>query len=293
MRSISLPGLVLWLPLGSPAACLEHTQPVALNRRTKKHPPDSLSLAFLDSSHQAIPHGLRTSQSAPHCAHIADAVAYKGPSWSPALPPFSFPIPSPTPADIPPLLLSNAPASGIRGPQVTPPPSPGPPLAGSSLFYNLCSLLLHRHAPSHSYTGVVISLELLLTVKTTAAAHQNIFNKSKDWTRSSWDLHCYFKPTWCLGAIRSTEFHTHLVASVLVYPAIVVQYCVIVQSFWPVIVFLPDKVSVVVVLKDKFTPKKNDVNSVVICSRLLVRMEKSDECLVISVTFLQLQNKTE
>lgn len=122
MRSISLPGLVLWLPLGSPAACLEHTQPVALNRRTKKHPPDSLSLAFLDSSHQAIPHGLRTSQSAPHCAHIADAVAYKGPSWSPALPPFSFPIPSPTPADIPPLLLSNAPASGIRGPQVTPPP---------------------------------------------------------------------------------------------------------------------------------------------------------------------------
>lgn len=42
----------------------------------------------------------------------------------------------------------------------------------------------------------------------------------------------------------------------LVYPAIVVQYCVIVQSFWPVIVFLPDKVSVVVVLKDKFTPKK-------------------------------------
>lgn len=194
----------------------------------------------------------------------------------PEAPPFLLfrsPFPALRQQTSPPLLLSNAPASGIRGPQVTPPPSPGPPLAGSSLFYNLCSLLLHRHAPSHSYTGVVISLELLLTVKTTAAAHQNIFNKSKDWTRSSWDLHCYFKPTWCLGAIRSTEFHTHLVASVLVYPAIVVQYCVIVQSFWPVIVFLPDKVSVVVVLKDKFTPKKNDVNSVVICSRLLVRVE--------------------
>lgn len=40
----------------------------------------------------------------------------------------SFPIPSPMPADIPP--SSNAPATGIGGPQVT----PTLPLAGSSLF---------------------------------------------------------------------------------------------------------------------------------------------------------------
>lgn len=294
MRSISLPGLVLWLPLGSPAACLEHTQPVALNRRTKKHPPDSLSLAFLwllaSSDAAWLKDFPECTTLRSHCRRRRLQRSILKPRPSSFFVPHSQPYASRHP---PPLLLSNAPASGIRGPQVTPPPSPGPPLAGSSLFYNLCSLLLHRHAPSHSYTGVVISLELLLTVKTTAAAHQNIFNKSKDWTRSSWDLHCYFKPTWCLGAIRSTEFHTHLVASVLVYPAIVVQYCVIVQSFWPVIVFLPDKVSVVVVLKDKFTPKKKRRKF----SRYLLTPPradgKSDECLVISVTFLQLQNKTE
>ena len=208
MQSISLPGLVLWLPLGSPAACLKHAQvPVARSQ----------NVDIINSLHgivvQPITHGLRTSQSAPHCAHIADAVAYRGPSESPRPSLLLFPIPSLTPADIPP---SNAPATGMGGATGNPQSSSGRFIAS----YNLCSFLLHCHAPSHSYTGVVFSLclELLLPVNAAALWKRSIF-------RAKYQVLMRFPSLWCLGAIFSTEFHTHLVASVLVYLAVVVNVC--------------------------------------------------------------------
>ncbi|CAB1440137.1 unnamed protein product [Pleuronectes platessa] len=114
MQSISLPGLVLWLPLGSPAACLKHAQ-VPVARSQNVHIINSL-------------HALR-QQTSP----------------------------------------SNAPATGMGGATGNPQSSSGRFIAS----YNLCSSLLHCHAPSHSYTGVVFSLclELLLPTQKAVTCH--------------------------------------------------------------------------------------------------------------------------
>lgn len=102
IRSISLPGLSVWLPLGSPEACLKRTNhqlsirtllPFHLSGLSRLAPPHARPAPA------RRPRGLRTSQSAPHCAHIADTVAYKGPIPEPLL--FQLPIPSPVSASIP------------------------------------------------------------------------------------------------------------------------------------------------------------------------------------------------
>lgn len=122
MRSISLPGLVLWLPLGSPAASLKHTQPVALNRKTKTPTRFPFFGAFrlLASSDTAwLKDFPECTTLRSHCRRRRLQRSILKPRPSSFFVPHSQPYASRHPP--PPPLLSNAPASGIRGPQVTPP----------------------------------------------------------------------------------------------------------------------------------------------------------------------------
>lgn len=95
IRSISLPGLSVWLPLGSPEACLQRAKH-QLSIRT--HPSERV-LAIEPPAGVRQTHGLRTSQSALHCDHIADTVTLRGAILEPL--PFLLPIPSPIAAFLP------------------------------------------------------------------------------------------------------------------------------------------------------------------------------------------------
>lgn len=205
MRSISLPGLVLWLPLGSPAACLKH---IALNLNML---PISLTL------HGVVQPDNAWLKDFPECTTLRSHCRRRRLQRSILKPPYplSFPFPHSQPytSRHP---LSNAPATGIRGPQVTPQSSFGRFIA----FYNLCSLLLHCHAPSHSYTGVVVT-SLLLFSKCSSTAE---YIQSKYRSPSLLQAHLV---SWCHFFL--TEFHTHLVASVLPgHCCIVMCHCAVI-----------------------------------------------------------------
>lgn len=96
IRSISLPGLSVWLPLGSPGACLQRVKhQLSIGTLPPFHPSGISQLTPPSRVRQT--HGFRTSQSAPHCAHIADTL--RGSILEPL--PFSLPIPSPVAALLP------------------------------------------------------------------------------------------------------------------------------------------------------------------------------------------------
>lgn len=153
-----------------------------------------------------------------------------------------FPIPSPMLADI-----SNAPATSIRGVTGNPHSSFGRFIA----FYNLCFLLLHCHTPSHSDTGVAIRLCLDLPLPLNGAARKSIYIYSKYYFQSSRDLHSYFKPTWCLGAIFFPESSTHILLPPWCLSVHcckhVICHCAVILTCYCI---LSDRISVLSVSKD-------------------------------------------
>lgn len=151
MRSISPPGLVLWLPLGSPAACRKHSY-LPLPLCQSEHFIYSLSAGSLYSlfaqccsCNAWLKDFPERTTLCSHCRLCRLQRSILKPARS-----FLSPFPVLCQQTSP----SNAPATGNGGATGNPHSSFGRFIA----LYNLCSLLLHCHAPSHSYTGVVITL---------------------------------------------------------------------------------------------------------------------------------------
>lgn len=151
MRSISLPGLVLWLPLGSPAACPKHSVSTSRIRTFSLRPLRLASLAHCDSGATAarLKEFPECTTMCSHCRCLQRSILK---------PP--LPLSVPHSADIPFLTRLHQGATG----------NPCSSFRRLIAFYNLRSFLPHRHAPSHSYTGVIIALcrDLLLPVNAAA-----------------------------------------------------------------------------------------------------------------------------
>lgn len=174
-------------------------------------------------------HGLWTSQSAPHCAHIADTVGLKRSILKPPL--LSFPhlqlyasrLPPPTPPPRPLRCSCHQFPGGESGGEGT--GNPSPPPGGFIASFN----------PWSFFPTLPRSISFLHR-----SSLQPLPGPAAPSYCSTLDGDVTPTPP---GVSSPTEFHTHPVASVLVYLAVVVQYCVVVQSFLTCPCSLSDKYS--------------------------------------------------
>lgn len=221
MHSISLPGLVLWLPLGSPAACLQNTQ--------------QLPTISLFPCQCVIPHSLHSNAwpmdfpecttLRSHCRHCRlKKVHLKAPA--PFFSPFTALRQQTPPPNTPPRPLRcscHQFPGGESGGEGT--GNPSPPPGGFIASFN----------PWSFFPTLPRSISFLHR-----SSLQPLPGPAAPSYCSTLDGDVTPTPP---GVSSPTEFHTHPVASVLVYLVVVVQYCVVVQSFLTCPCSLSDKYS--------------------------------------------------